>query len=1173
MIRTILLLLCAMASPATASPEAEQPRIGAVRITLADATEAEVTRLQQYLASFVGKTASATLVDDVAVRIRDLKRYQAPLCAIEPDPRQLLTLHCIVRRTAVVRSILIETAPLWQWGVNRGLPFNILEQELRKRIFLRPGELIDETDPDGRTKVARQRSRVEEFLEGMGYFGARVVIRSQPVGDRDEVDVIVTMEGGSRVRVRHVIVKRAGPLSRQDLIDRFGRLCGQFPGGDCFEKNELNEAVVRLERELVELGHPEARVRVQPTLVNPRTGVGLYGEEAQLLDAIGESCTLDRTEIAAHTELRLPLPPRCVDLAVDVDAGPNVRVRFHGEGEDVVTIKALPESVVLWLRSTLFEPLSRGLQLASDSKPSLSWDTAMLEPQLRSALTFNDSASVDDTEIELSRLAIEEKLRQRGYLSPSVRAEVRRYDDGDIAVDYWIKPGAVGVVERVSFVGNHTFTDEQLLDDVELAATKRSFQELGAVSAELLAQDVDRLRAYYEQQGFPENNITVHAQRRPNEQVEVGFVIEEGPRFVVATVAFDGGDPLLIATTLRAIAHCQQGKATLAGASPLNGEDCAGSPLRPEELPIDAQRVANVYAVAGFPNVQVTTDVGFSSTGSVVRFVVRTIIPPPPLLAAVVVDDSVAITAAEAAKRLARGDLDRISTTKDTPTDTTTEVSTTLTQLRLGEIFIEGNLHTDRSALLREAQLFDDLIGAPINPDAIATGISRLRRTGLFSRVDVELLGVDDGDDQVHVRIVVEERPSATVDLSAAFSTLNLFALRVEARNRNLFGSMLDANAAIDMGLIIGRASAVRSQLRWPRIAGTDVTVSFNPLTASYTDLPAGVLSGVPRTPYGETVTTAWNRPDDRRRTLLAGSSLALDWMALDLNPAIDNKLSVGVGLEARVDFLDPAGAPVAPASLRALQTLDGLTNLLSLPANFVATITPRIAWTDIDNPFDPRTGSAAELFFRTAPLSQAPLAILGMQGRLYWTIADRLTLAAGGRLRWGQTFGDTTELCRGIDKNCEWALMQNDLLRLGGERSVRGVPEGSVGEEGLLYDTSLAPRFDDDGVGKRAVRPGRIGAVANAEARFSLFKNILLGDIKPAAFVDVAFSGDNFDVRATNYQEVLNDSRYAVSVGLGLRYVLPIGPLAFDVAWSPTDRLSALDQRIKYYLYLGYLF
>jgi outer membrane protein assembly factor BamA len=871
---TIIRAIVVMLMVATTTT-AEVPRIGAVRITLADATDAEVTRLQQYLRSFVGRAADSSIVDDVALRIRDLKRYQAPLCAIETTQDGLLTLHCIVRRTAVVRSILIETAPLLQWGVNRGLPLDILEQELRKRIFLRPGELVDETDPDGRTKVARQRSRVEEFLEGMGYFGARVVIRAQPVGDREEVDVVVTMEGGSRVRVRHVVIKRAGPLSRQDLLDRFGRLCGQLPGGDCFEKAEINEAALRLERELVELGYPESRVRVQPTLVNPRTGVGLSGEAAQLLDSIGEQCTLSRADLALHTAQRLPLPPRCVDLLVDVDAGPNVLVRFHSEAEPIVRSGALPESVLLWLRSTLVEPLSRGLQLASGERPSTAWDTAVLEPQLRAALTFTDSASIDDTEIELSRLAIEEVLRRRGYTSPSARVDVRRYDGGDIAIDYWLSPGLVGVVREVRFVGNKTFTDNQLLDDIELAATPRSLQEPGAVSTESLAQDVDRLRSFYEQQGFPEANVTVHAHRREDEQVDVGFVIEEGPRFVLATVAFDGGDPLLIAKALAAITHCQQGVADQQGLEPLNGDDCAGSPLRPEELPIDAQRVANVYAVAGFPNVQVSADVGFTSDGSVVRFTIRSILPPPPLLAAKAPqDDGPAITATEAARR-AR--ITAIAAVVPLP-DGSDAVSAALTQLRLGEIFIEGNLHTDRSALLREAQLFEDIIGEPINPEAIATGISRLRRTGLFSRVDVELLGVDDGDDQVHVRIVVEERPAATIDVSAAFSTLNLFALRVEARNRNLFGSMLDANAAVDMGLLIGRASAVRTQLRWPRIAGTDVTVSFNPLTATYTDLPAGILSGVPRTPYGETVTTAWNRPDDRPRPSSSDQQQAVYW-------------------------------------------------------------------------------------------------------------------------------------------------------------------------------------------------------------------------------------------------------------------------------------------------------
>jgi outer membrane protein assembly factor BamA len=1158
-------------------------RVQAVAITIADAAPDESARLQAYLSSFVGRTASASLVPEVGARLQQLQRYQAPLCALEPQTRGLV-LHCILRRTAVVRSILIETAPLFQGPVNRGLPLNILEQELRKRIFLRPGELIDDTEREGRTKVARQRKRVEEFLESMGYFGAKVDIRTQPVGMRNEVDVMVSIEGGSSVRVRKVAIKRSGPLSAQELMDRFSRLCGPLPGGDCFEKLEINRLMERLETELRALGHPEARVRVSPVLVNPRTGAGVVGDAPHILDSLFEECVLTRADIGAHAQRKLPLPVRCVDLVVDIDAGPNVVVRFHSDEPTISQAPPLPEGLVLWMRETLFEPLSRSLQLSTRADTSQAWDTQITDPILRRAVTLETSASADDTEVELSRQQVEEVLRRRGYSNAKVRAEVARYLNGDIAVDFWLTPGPVSSVGRVVFTGNTSFDEETLREDAALASTPRTLQEAGFVSMDVVEQDASRLRLFYEQHGFPEANIRGRAERSSDGRVDVTFVIEEGTRFVLSAVELVGGEATLTSKVLSAIAHCESGRGADGSLTPHEGVDCANTPLRPDELPIDAQRVANIYAAAGYPNVVVTSDVGFAPNGAVVRFVISVVArvdnallkqdePTAPD------DPNQPITAAQAARALARAPAANPSdpnNKSDDDGDAKKDNNQKLRQLRLSQIFIEGNLNTDREALLREAQLYTDTIGQPLNPERLADGIARLRRTGLFSRVDVELLGVNDGDDDVHVRIVVEERPTATIDLSTSFSTLNLFALRLEARNRNFLGAMLDASTAIDMGLLIGRASAVRTQIRWPRIAGSNITLSYSPLTASFTDQPAGVIAASPRTPYGETVTTTWNRPDDRRRILLAGSSLGLDWLALGLHPLIDNRLTLGIGVEGRVDYVDPAGRPVAPASLAALQRLDGLLDVFAQKPSLNATITPRMTWSNIDNPFDPRSGAAIELFVRMAPLGVAPSGIIGGQARGFWSFGDRFTLAANARMRLGAVFANPVDICRGgndATEDCRWALLQNDLLRLGGERSVRGVTEGSVGEEGQLYDVTLRPRYDDNNLPKRAVRPGTLGAVGNVEARYTLFRNVLLGDIKPAAFVDLAYSGDDISLRSTDVQGFINDTRYAVAVGVGMRYVLPIGPLAVDVAWSPNDKLASLDQRFKFYIYLGYLF
>ncbi|HEY1101570.1 MAG TPA: BamA/TamA family outer membrane protein, partial [Myxococcota bacterium] len=436
---------------------------------------------------------------------------------------------------------------------------------------------------------------------------------------------------------------------------------------------------------------------------------------------------------------------------------------------------------------------------------------------------------------------------------------------------------------------------------------------------------------------------------------------------------------------------------------------------------------------------------------------------------------------------------------------------------------------------------------------------------------DVQLIGVDDGDDTAHVRVALEERPATTLDLSTGFSTQQFFSLRLEGRDRNLFGSMFDGSAAVDMGLFIGRYSQVRNQIRWPRIFGSDFTLTYTPLALSYLDQPSGLILTSPSTGGGQKALTTWDQPDFRRRLFTASTSIGIEWRAADIAPIIDDKLTIGFAIEARGDWLEIAGRYYEPLSGEAFRSVDGLADLFvgdtAIDPITIIAFTPRIAWSNIDNPFDPLHGYGAEFFVRMVPFAREPYSVIGTQLRGYWSFAeDRITLATGFRLRAG-IIGDS-DRCPATEPRCQWAVMQNDLLRLGGERSVRGVGENQVGVFGTLLDQQLAPALNDDGTPSAAIRPGLFGAVANVELRFTLIRQLFLGDLKPAIFSDVGISTDDFAFGGF----ALNDQRYAVSLGAGLRYVLPVGPLAFDVAWSPFDQQAATIP-LRYSLTLGYIF
>lgn len=1150
------------APPPEPEPEPEPATAAVVtslRLSLSAPREGELERLEGYLRDVLHKPANLATVADVVARIDRLERYKKPLCRIEHTSFDKAVLSCTLRRTRVVRQVIVETRDVLNLdGVNTGLPLAILENDLKKRILLRTGEPLDD-ESNGRNRIQRQRQRIEDFLDREGYFGAQVKIDTVRVGDEDEqsenneVDVVIRVLGGSFVKVRRVNIVDFGPISQRRLNEAFGNMClngegfldGFFVGNitSCFNRLRLQSTINRFTTELHDLGFPEGRLRVTTSFVDPRSR---QSDARTLRD---EGCTLGLDDVKALSKQKLPLPPKCIDLNVEVIPGNQVVTRFHLEeaNQPLVDQPAFLEGTARFARETFTEPLSRLWQTTFDNPVETASDTVVITDDLEKRLTFNESGSVDEAEARMSKERIEAYLAERGYSAPDVALVFQEYGDGSVAIDYTIKPGTPVPVADVRILGNSSIPAEEIFDEVEFAARPRNLQSAGFLGKTALDDDVLRLRAFYGARGFPEAEVRVHAVRDHAGKVHVIFIVDEGEHFAINAVVFAGGDPAMTKDVLAALAHCRAGVADAEQRKPVTGDDCRGNPLLPDEMDADARRVEAVYSASGYPAVEAAVELGFSDAGPLVRV---SVFP-----------------------------LGAIGDARSAPQ------AGNVRPLLMGQIFVEGNIETRREVLLREMGVDNIVPGTRLDPQRIAAGVARLRRTGLFSRVDAELLlpptdpkkkpeptTTNQAPQSAHVRISVEERPSTTVDVSMGVSTEQLFSLRLEGRNKNLFGTMFDGSAALDLGLFIGRFSQVRTQVRWPRLLGTDISLSFSPLSSTYKDEPAGFRLSTPASQAGQRAALSWEKPDDRRRLFTLGSSVSLDWRANGISPSIDDKLTVGIALEARGDWLDVKGQYFSPLSQEALTSVDGLLNLLEKkdPVPVIA-LTPRVAWADIDNPFDPKRGTSANLFVRTVPFALAPYVVLGTSARGYGSIIDdRVTFAGGLRLRWGIA-GQSQGHCINGER-CEWALMQNDLLRLGGERSVRGVDENSVGESSTIYDQSLVPVTINGGEPSIGVRPGLFGAVANFEVRFSVIPHLFIGELKPAVFTDLGVSTDDLNFRTPAIADGVLDSRYAFSVGAGIRYVLPVGPLAVDFAYSPFDAASA-GLPVRVYVLLGYIF
>lgn len=1119
--------------PVTAATTPE-PRVREVSVRVDRPLGQEETQLQRYLEDLLGWPAVESTAKEAEERVLRLGRYASAVCRVS-ESTSGGRLKCGVARARIIRNIRFE-----------GLPAQVLETDIRKRLFLRPGEPLSRDDSAGRDRITRQRERLEEYLVREGYYGAKVEIRTPPVSRTADVEVVVLVKGGNFVRVREVDVTEWAPFTKSRVHDDYYRMCS---GGDgllalfetwqwhCFTKTRLRETTDELEVELRESGYPEGRVLVKQAFVDPE-------------DPRNGDCAWSATERARLEEERLPIPPRCVSLEVRVVPGRHVvpTLVLHAEDEVKRSGYQDPASEALaWVsqrvRNALFvEELSRALQLFTESPLDAARDTRVRLADLEAQLTFATSGALDATEVELSRQALLSHLASRGYLG--ARVETAREETGDrVEVLFEIWPGRPAAIQQVLLVGNSRFSDEEILDSVDLVAQPRSLVDGGFVTQRDIEDDVQRLFSFYEQRGYRDATISARASPRGDELV-LSFYIDEGEPYLLGGAKLRGGDPALTPQVLKAMVHCQGGRASQAGRPPLTPSDCAGSPLRPEELAADSERVRAVYARAGFPYVdaRVALSPEWTDEGPILEIIVWQ-----------------------------REDDDADDDAQGAPPPGPSAEPDRPIRVSRGEIFLEGNFRTERQAMLNEM----GLPNAPqkrLDPIEISEGVSRLRRTGLFSRVDYEYIGREDQRRELDVVVQVEERNAGSLDLAAAFSTQDLGQLRAEWRDRNLFGLMLDFGVRGDYGLFIGRESRIEAPFRWPRILGSNFSLEIEP-SVIYTDHPTIV---VPRTPSEEDLVKgrAIFHSLTRRRIFSAGGRVGVQWRS---PPDFVPGLSAGVDYELRAEWDDPA-APRIPLlspyqlgpigirvpSQRALETVDGLLTVFDSPLSRIGVISPNIRYNGVQNPFDPVSGWTGELSFSFGhPWLGASTTtyLLSGRGTYYWSFAQNFVLALHGR-----AWGGVTEVAPGSRS----FLLRPDLLTLGGDRTVRGyAPNEPFGVPGLAAEVAAGDRF--------GVIP-LLGAVGNAEVRWTAVRNLFIGDLKFAGFVDAGFVTDDQAVPWTasidpwldpvgTFVALNEQRRVGIGVGVGVRYVLPVGPLSLDFAFAP------LTGEPQVHLQFGYAF
>ncbi len=151
---------------------------------------------------------------------------------------------------------------------------------------------------------------------------------------------------------------------------------------------------------------------------------------------------------------------------------------------------------------------------------------------------------VTRSKMRIDEEAIRSLYLQQGYPDIEVSSDFLQEDDENI-VNFIVREGNQIAIDTISFAGNEFAGSSTLRGEIQLR--ERSLFNKGVFEAQKLETDRNRIRRYYNREGFIDAEVVdVRQEIRPDEKnpdrslMELTFFIEEGERYTYGGVTFNG---------------------------------------------------------------------------------------------------------------------------------------------------------------------------------------------------------------------------------------------------------------------------------------------------------------------------------------------------------------------------------------------------------------------------------------------------------------------------------------------------------------------------------------------------------------------------------------------------------------------------------------------------------
>lgn len=412
-------------------------------------------------------------------------------------------------------------------------------------------------------------------------------------------------------------------------------------------------------------------------------------------------------------------------------------------------------------------------------------------------------------------------------------------------------------------------------------------------------------------------------------------------------------------------------------------------------------------------------------------------------------------------------------------------------------IEFSGNRVTKDHVMRREMR---QLEGSWVSDAKIEISKIRLERLGFFKEVSVDTVPVEGIDDQIDIFIKIEEHPSGSISAGVGYAQQNGFLVNAGFQERNLLGS----------------GNLLNLNLSWTKYQQRFNITHYDPY---YT------ADGISRT-LNFSLSTVDTSAYSSFVSFVSDSIRG----GFTIGYPVNETESVRLGFSSnhtRIAEQNPSEREVA--DFLNTEGFKYLNHEISL------------SWgqSKLNRGIFPTAGHSQSLSINLAlPGSDLGYYKLIYSAQKYIPLHRFLSL----RLNTSIGFGDSYE------KGSTLPFYEN--FRLGGFGSIRGFSRYSLGPRST--STTILP-LDADGNELPPI-PGRafggnLSFVANIELLINTPLSSSGGSFRPAIFFDV---GQVFNTRCPDYADYcfgLDASRLSYSIGAGVTWLSPLGPMTFSLS------------------------